>query len=77
MYADDQEGRYKAIWKREFKTPMAHGRSTEIITMIMWIQTRRLSIKELSLYADEIARRLTGYQLGPRECPTLIVVVGF
>ena len=44
-----QEGRYKAIWKREFKTPMAQGRSTEIITMIKWIRTSRLSIKELSL----------------------------
>ena len=28
---------------------MAQGRSTEIITMIKWIRTRRLSIKELSL----------------------------
>ena len=31
------------------QTPMAHGRSTEIITMIKWIRTSRLSIKELSL----------------------------
>ena len=29
---------------------MAQGRSTEIITMIKWIRTSRLSIKELSLY---------------------------
>jgi hypothetical protein len=28
---------------------MAQGRSTEIITMIKWIQTSRLLIKELSL----------------------------
>ena len=28
---------------------MAQGRSTEIITMIKWIRTSRLSIKELSL----------------------------
>ena len=29
---------------------MAQGRSTEIITMITWIRTSRLSIKELSLW---------------------------
>ena len=33
------------IWKKEFKTPMAQGRSTKIITMIKWIRTIRLSIK--------------------------------
>ena len=42
---DVKESGYKAIWKREFKTPMAQGRSTKIITMIKWIRTIRLSIK--------------------------------
>ena len=35
--------------QKGIQTPMAQGRSTEIITMIKWIRTSRLSIKELSL----------------------------
>ena len=38
------KGRYQATWKREFNA-MAQGRSTQIISMIQWIQTSRLSIK--------------------------------
>ena len=39
------------VWELGFRvtmsvqTPMAQGRSTEIISMIKWIRTRRLSIK--------------------------------
>ena len=40
-----EEGRYRATWKREFKAPMAPGRSTNIISMSKWIRTSRLSIK--------------------------------
>jgi len=35
--------------KREFKTPMARGRSTKIISMTKWIRTSRLSLHN-SLY---------------------------
>ena len=45
-------GRYKATWKSGIQPPMAHGRSTTIISMIQWTRTRRLSIKiSLSLAA--------------------------
>ena len=40
----DEEGRYKATWKREFKLPWC-GQPTKIISMMKWIRSRRLSIK--------------------------------
>ena len=39
---------------------MVQGRSTEIITMIKWIRTSRLSIKELSLLSPPPRRRGSG-----------------
>ena len=39
---------------KEIQTPMAQGRSTKIISMIKWIQTSKLSIKNsLSLPEEE------------------------
>ena len=43
---------------------MAQGRSTEIITMIKWIRTSRLSIKELSLLSG--TRELLALDSGNR-----------
>ena len=39
-----EEGRYGYL-EKGIQTPMAQGRSTKIITMIKWIRTIRLSIK--------------------------------
>ena len=35
----------KGNLERGIQTPMAHGRSTKIISIIKWIRTSRLSIK--------------------------------
>ena len=40
---------------KEFQTPMAQGRSTKIMSMIKWIWTSRLSIKNpLSAWPPEL-----------------------
>jgi len=44
---------YQAIGRTGIQIPMAQGRSTKIISMIQWIRTSRLSIKNsLSLSRD-------------------------
>ena len=48
---------------------MAQGRSTEIITMIKWIRTSRLSIKELSLSAGQ---GLQGYLSHKKLLPGIL-----
>jgi len=56
---------------------MAQGRSTEIITMIKWIRTSRLSIKELSLCLQGcLAHEKVPTPLGPysRHMPRVLGV---
>ena len=57
-----------AIWKTGSQTPMAQGRSTEIVSMIQWIRTSRLSIKKYLSPPPALPLRVQGVRVSLEEC---------
>ena len=54
--------------RKGIQTPMAQGRSSEIISMIRWIRTSRMSIKNsLSLGFRDLVFGFRVHLLGSRE----------
>jgi len=59
-WVDDAEGRggrESRDRKKGIQTPLAHGRSTKIFSIIKWIRTSRLSIKSY-LSRDRLRTKL-------------------